>query len=72
MIEVPFDRLSADALEGVIDEFILREGTDYGAEEASLETKRRHVRSQLHSGRAKIVFDPETETFTLVSDPKRN
>ena len=72
MIEIPADRLSPDALDGVIDDFILREGTDYGAVEASLEAKRRHVRAQLERGTARIVFDPASETFTLTSVPGRS
>ena len=45
-IEIPPDRLSADALLGVIDEFITREGTDYGHEETSAEAKRAQVRAR--------------------------
>ena len=66
-MEIPIESLSAEALQGVIDEFIQREGTDYGAVEATLERKRRDVLSQLESGKAKLVFDSETETVTLVA-----
>ena len=72
MIEVPTGSLSQETLEAVIDDFILREGTDYGAVEASMETKRRHVQEQLRSGRAKLYFDPETESVTLLPDPARS
>jgi uncharacterized protein YheU (UPF0270 family) len=65
-MEIPIESLSAEALQGVIDEFILREGTDYGAVEATLERKRREIVAQLESGKAKLVFDSETETVTLV------
>ena len=70
MLEIPFQQLSGDALTGVIDDFILREGTDYGNLEASLEKKREDVLRQLKNGRAKIVFEPETESITLVAVPK--
>jgi len=50
----------------VIESFVLREGTDYGAREYSLEQKVAHVRSQLERGQARILFDPETNTVTLV------
>ena len=66
LMEIPIESLSAEALQGVIDEFILREGTDYGAVEATLERKRREILSHLEKGIAKLVFDPETETITLV------
>jgi hypothetical protein len=65
-LEVPLDQLSADALLGVIDDFVLREGTDYGATEYTLEQKRKHVLEQLRSGRAKLMFDPKTETCTIL------
>ena len=39
MIEIPAERLSAEVLRAVIEEFILREGTDYGSYEVSLEDK---------------------------------
>jgi uncharacterized protein YheU (UPF0270 family) len=65
-MEIPIESLSAEALHGVIDEFILREGTDYGAIEATLERKRREILAQLENGRAKLVYDSETETVTLV------
>lgn len=41
---IPIDKLSAGALQGVIEEFISREGTDYGQVEASQETKFRQVK----------------------------
>jgi uncharacterized protein YheU (UPF0270 family) len=36
---IPVDKLSAEALNGVIKEFISRDGTDYGEVEASAEKK---------------------------------
>jgi len=44
---------------------VLREGTDYGEREHSLEQKVAQVRGQLERGLARILFDPETETVTL-------
>jgi len=65
-IPIPHADLSAEALRGVIESFVLREGTDYGAREYSLEQKVAHVRAQLERGRARILFDPESNTVTLV------
>lgn len=70
MLEIPFQQLSRDALTGVIDDFVLREGTDYGNVEVSMEKKREDVLRQLKNGQAKIVFEPETESITLVAVPK--
>jgi uncharacterized protein YheU (UPF0270 family) len=38
-IEVPYGELSAELLNAVIESFVLREGTDYGEREFSLEDK---------------------------------
>lgn len=65
-MEVPYDALSAQALRGVIEEFITREGTDYGHQTYSLEEKVKHVLGQLKRKEAIIVFDDETETCNIV------
>lgn len=65
-VEIPHDRLSAAALAGVIDAFVLREGTDYGEVECPHATKVKQVKRQLESGEVKIVYDPNTESVTLV------
>lgn len=66
-IEIPFDKLSSDALAGVIENFIQREGTDYGAVEISYEKKAERVLKQIEKGDIKIVFDLESETLTLLT-----
>jgi uncharacterized protein YheU (UPF0270 family) len=63
---VPYTELSADLLHAVVESYVLREGTDYGAKEFSLEDKVAHVISQLKRGEARIVFDPETESVTII------
>lgn len=65
-IEVPHKRLSAGALRGLIEEFVTREGTDYGHGEPDLDRKVRDVVRQLDEGRAVVVFDEETETCNIV------
>lgn len=63
---VPLEKISEDALVGLIDEFILREGTDYGRHEFTLDEKRTHVRRQLDSGETLIVFDLTEESASLI------
>ena len=65
---VPYDQLSPEALNGVIEEFVTRDGTDYGEKEVSLETKMSQVLSQIKSKKAAIVFDQESETCTILSN----
>ncbi|MGH8300885.1 MAG: YheU family protein [Steroidobacteraceae bacterium] len=62
---MPPAELSAEALRGVIEAFVLREGTDYGEREYSLEQKVSQVRAQLERGQARILFDPESNTITI-------
>ena len=65
-IEVPHTELSADALRGVIESFVLREGTEYGAKDYSLDEKVAHVLRQLERKEAQILFDPGSETIDLI------
>jgi uncharacterized protein YheU (UPF0270 family) len=65
-VEVPHCELSADALRGLIESFVLREGTDYGERDVAHETKITQVRRQLERGEAKILFDPATETVDII------
>ena len=65
-VEVPYGELPKDLLHAVIESFVLREGTDYGEREFSLEDKVARVVSQLKKGDAKIMFDPESESVTIV------
>jgi uncharacterized protein YheU (UPF0270 family) len=65
-LEVSYRDLSAQALRGVIESFVLREGTDYGAREFSLDEKVAHVVRQLERGEIKIVFDRQTESVHIV------
>ncbi len=66
-MEIPPDALSAAALRGIIEEFITREGTEYGASEVPLETKVAQVIAQIRRGEVIIDFDPFTETVDIRS-----
>lgn len=71
VIEIPYTELSTEALRGVVEYFVLREGTDYGAREYSLSGKVEHVLAQLRDGSARIVFDPVTESVDIVVATER-
>ncbi len=68
-IIIPHRDLSADALRGVMESFVLREGTDYGEREVSLDQKVAQVLRQLERGEARIVFDPALESIDIVVSP---
>ncbi len=65
-VEVPYTALSQDALRGLVESFVLREGTDYGALEFTHDQKVAQVIAQLERGEARIRDDPETESVTLL------
>ena len=66
VVAVPYATLSEAALDGLIEEFVTRAGTDYGRTEKTLAEKIADVRRQLERGEARIVFDPESETVNIV------
>jgi len=68
---IPHTELSADALRSVVESFVLREGTEYGAQEFSLEQKVAHVMRQLERGEAQVVFDMNTETVDIMATHSR-
>jgi uncharacterized protein len=65
-IFVPYTELSEGALRGVLESFVLREGTEYGERDVSLDQKVAQVTRQLQRGEAQIVFDPESETIDIL------
>lgn len=66
---VPWDKLSPAVLSNVIEEFVTREGTEYGETDVPLATKVAQVRRQLDKGDIVVLFDGKSETVNLV--PKR-
>lgn len=64
---VPANFLSADALSGLIEEFVTRDGTDYGEQEVSLAERVAQVRRQIEKGEALIHFDAASETTTIIA-----
>ncbi len=65
-IRVPHGELPAETLDKLIESFVLREGTDYGEREVTLDTKVAQVRRQLDRGDIEIMFDPNTESVNIV------
>ncbi len=70
-VEVPHTALAQDLLRAVIESFVLREGTDYGERELSLDDKVRRVVRLLERGDARILFDPRTQSVDVVTKERR-
>ncbi|HGS5632779.1 TPA: YheU family protein [Vibrio parahaemolyticus] len=62
---IPWQDIAPETLENLIREFVLREGTDYGAVEISLQNKIDQVKTQLEKGEAVIVFSELHETVDI-------
>ncbi|NOH50510.1 YheU family protein [Vibrio rotiferianus] len=62
---IPWQDIAPETLENLIREFVLREGTDYGSVEVSLQSKIEQVKSQLEKGEAVIVFSELHETVDI-------
>jgi uncharacterized protein len=65
-VEVDHTRLSREALQGVLESFVNREGTDYGLHEKTLAQKVADVLRQLEQGTAKLIYDPESDSIDIV------
>jgi uncharacterized protein YheU (UPF0270 family) len=65
-VEIPHGLLSPEALQGVLESVVLREGTDYGEVELTFEQKVAQLRNAVERGEARIMFDPVTGTVTVL------
>ncbi|NVK23671.1 MAG: YheU family protein [Gammaproteobacteria bacterium] len=63
---IPWQQLSADALNGIIEDFVMREGTDYGTEELSFDRKKQDILRQLKNEEVVVVYSELYETVNLM------
>jgi len=68
ILSIPYDQLSPDTLRAVIEEFVTRDGTDYGEIEVPLEQKISQVYKELQSGKAVILFDTRDQTCNIFAN----
>ena len=61
-IPIPHDRLSPEALQSLIEEYVSRDGTNV----ADVLAMAKVVRRQLDQGNVIVVYDSETETTNIV------
>ncbi|GBC62192.1 hypothetical protein DENIS_3161 [Desulfonema ishimotonii] len=65
-MEIPYNKLDPDTLDGLIHEVVTRDGTDYGETEVPPEERKRQVMAHLRAGKAVITFDPESGTCNIL------
>jgi hypothetical protein len=70
-MQIPWQQIAPETLTNLIEMFVLREGTDYGDEEKSLEEKVEDVRRQLRSGEAVLVWSELHETVNILPANQR-
>lgn len=62
---IPWQQLEEQTLYNVLDSFILREGTDYGEREFTLEEKREQLLAQLKADKVVIVWSELHESLDI-------
>ncbi len=66
-IEVPYEQLEPETLQNMIQEFVTRDGNDWGNVDGALENKVGQVMQQLRNRQAKVVFDLKSQTANIVT-----
>ena len=65
-VEVPMESLEPSTLRRLAEEFVTRDGTDYGVRERSLEEKVAGLLREIETGRARIYYEAESQTINIV------
>lgn len=65
-VEIPFERLAPETLRNLIQEFVTRDGADWGEPGGALEDKVAQVMQQLRSRKVKVVFELKSQTANIV------
>jgi uncharacterized protein YheU (UPF0270 family) len=63
---IPYDSLSPETLETILDDIVSRDGTDYGEYDLSVAQKRQQALKALVKGEAVLLFDTESETIKMI------
>ena len=66
-IEVPYQQLDPETLRSLIQEFVSRDGFDWGDAGCTLDNKVAQVLQQLLQKQVKVVFDFRSQTANIVA-----
>lgn len=69
---IPWRDIPAETLDNVIESFVLREGTDYGEHEKSLNQKVDDIKRQLKNGDIVLVWSELHETINIMPKSQFN
>lgn len=67
---IPYDSIDQETLQNLVESFVLREGTDYGETEISMQEKVAQVIEQLREGEIVIEYSEEHESVNIIQNPK--
>ncbi|MEQ8517239.1 MAG: YheU family protein [Chromatocurvus sp.] len=65
-VRVPPERLPAETLAALLEEYVSRDGTDYGRYDISVAEKRSQLQSRLTTGDLQLLYDADSEHWDLV------
>ena len=63
---IPLERMNAEALAAMLEEYATRDGTDYGGHERALGDKVASLRRQLIRGDLSVVYEVDSEQWDLL------
>lgn len=66
-VEIPYADISPETLRRMIEEFVSRDGADWGDTRGTMEVKIEQVLRQFKAGTIKVVFDLRSQTANIVS-----
>jgi len=64
---IPYQQLDASVLLRIVEDFVGREGTDYGEVELSLEQKSSMLLAEIKSCNVYVSYDETEETVSLLT-----
>lgn len=66
-VDIPHEQLDPQTLRRLIQEFVSRDGADWGDARGSLEEKVAQIMQQLRDKQVKLVYDLASRTANLVA-----
>lgn len=68
VVEIPYEEIPEALLRRVIEEFVTREGTDYGEVVYDLDQKVERVMALLDRGHAKVMFEAQSNSINIINN----
>jgi uncharacterized protein YheU (UPF0270 family) len=68
-VEIPYKDIRPETLRKMIEEFVSRDGADWGDAGGSMDDKIEQVLRQFKAGKIKVVFDLTSQTANIVPKP---